>query len=83
MKIVNFAHFFQNKRSVLDLNAEPPTISNGYPKDGSIMLSISDEKGERKAFKLSIEETSRLMISLDNYLRNHENTISKLWETKK
>ncbi|MBR9678660.1 MAG: hypothetical protein GON13_00135 [Nanoarchaeota archaeon] len=79
VKIINFAHFFRDKRSVLEVNGELPSIVNNFPKDGALMLSISNEAGERKAFKLTIEEASRMIISLESFLKKHESEISKLW----
>ena len=79
VKIINFAHFFRDKRSVLEVNGELPSIVNNFPKDGNLMLSISNEAGERKAFKLTIEEASRMILSLESFLKKHEHELSKLW----
>ncbi|PIO00497.1 hypothetical protein COT72_02215 [archaeon CG10_big_fil_rev_8_21_14_0_10_43_11] len=80
MKIVNFAHFFKDTRSVLELNGELPKLERGYPKDGNLMLSLSNEKGERKAFKLSVVEASRLVFALQNFIMKHEDEFARLSE---
>ena len=82
VRIINFAHFFRDKRSVLEVNGEFPSIVNNYPKDGSLMLSISNEAGERKAFKLTIEEASRFVMALESFIKRHDHELSKLWEKR-
>jgi hypothetical protein len=82
VRIIGFAHFFRDKRSVLEINGELPSIVNNFPKDGSLMLSISNEAGERKAFKLTVEEASRLVIAVESFIKRHDHELSKLWETR-
>lgn len=82
MKVANFAHFFKEKRSVLDINGELPKIEKGFPKDGNIMVSISNEKGERKAFKLSMLEVCRLVFALQSFISRHEEELAMLGERK-
>ncbi len=82
MKILNFAHFFKETRSVLELNGELPHIERGYPKDGNIMLSLNNEKGERRAFKLSMEEASRIVFAISNFINKHEDELSRIGSQK-
>lgn len=82
VRIINFAHFFKDKRSVLELNGELPSVVNNFPKDGSLMLSISNEAGDRKAFKLTVEEASRLTFALESFIKRHDFEWSKLWENR-
>ena len=82
VRVIGFAHFFKEKRSVLELNGELPQIVNNFPKDGSLMLSISNEAGDRRAFKLTVEEASRLMIALESFIKHHDYELGKLWENR-
>ena len=66
----------------MDLNGELPQRVNNFPKDGSVMLSISNETGDRKAFKLTIDEASRLVLALGEFVKRHDQELSKLWDNR-
>ena len=82
VRVINFAHFFKDKRSVLDVNGELPSIINNFPKDGALMLSISNEAGDRKAFKLTVEEASRFVLAMESFIKRHDHELSKLWDKR-
>ncbi len=79
MRILRKTHFWQDKRTFLDIDAEPPQKNDrGYAEEGNVVLKIADEEGIKAAFKLSVDEARALVGTVTIFLEKHDIRMAKL-----
>jgi hypothetical protein len=80
MKIFQKTHFWQERRTFMEADAENPGLNErGYPKEGNVTVRIGDQEGAKGVFKLTVDEARALRDSVDLFLRKHDNEMTKLF----
>jgi hypothetical protein len=83
MKILRKTHFWQDKRTYFEVDAEPPTTNErGYAEEGSVNIRIGDEEGIKAAFKLSADEARAVVDVLKLFLEKHDTQMARLFSSR-
>ena len=83
MKILRKTHFWQDKRTFFEVDAEPPRLNErGYAEEGNVNLRIGDEDGIKAAFKLSADEARALVNTVRIFLEKHDVRMAKLHSSR-
>ena len=71
-------HFWKDKRTYFELDAENAVLERGFPKEGSMTLKIGDQDGLKAAFKMQVDEVRALRDILNFFLAKHDETFTEL-----
>jgi len=81
MKIFQKTHFWQDKRTFMEADAEMPGLNErGYAKEGDVAVRIGDQDGIKGVFKLTVDEARALRDAIDLFLRKHDNDMVALFK---
>jgi len=77
--ILRKVHFFEGRRTFLELSGEPPRVNErGYANEGNVLVRIGDEIGSKGVFKLSVDEARSMRDALDTFLKKHDISLMKM-----
>ncbi len=83
MRIFRKTHFWQDKRTYLELDGEMPKINErGFVEEGSLNIRIGDESGIRAAFKMNTDELRSMVDVITLFLREHDAKMMKLYSER-
>jgi len=71
----------EQHKTILRLESEPPSESNGFPRDGIILLRLINSTGN-VAMRISPDEALRLSTQLLAVAKDLLNQKRKLWNEK-
>ena len=81
MKIFQKTHFWQDKRTFMEADAEMPGLNErGYAREGDVAVRIGDQDGIKGVFKLTVDEARALRDAIDLFLRKHDNDMVALFK---
>lgn len=82
MKIFRKTHFWQDKRTFMDIDADPPKRNDrGYAEEGSVNIRIGDEEGIKAGFKLSADEARALIDTISLFLKKHDTIMARMYSS--
>lgn len=84
--VSQYPHFYQDKdgkqkRNLLQVEADEPTVQRGYPKDGSITIRLQDDAAQ-KAFKMTPQEALNLGVELQRVAEELMTQRRSLWKQR-
>jgi len=80
MRIFRKTHFWQDKRTYLELDGEMPRINEkGFVEEGSLNIRIGDESGIRAAFKMDTDELRSMVDVITLFLKEHDAKMMRLY----
>jgi hypothetical protein len=71
----------EQHRTILRLESEPPTSSNGFPRDGVVTVRVMNTIGQ-VAIKLSPDEALRVSTQLVSVAKEMLNRKRKMWRER-
>lgn len=77
-RIFKKTHFWKDKRTYIDLDADQPTMERGFPKEGAVTLKIGDQDNLKAAFKMQVDEIRALRDVLDFFIDRHDKKMAEL-----
>ncbi len=77
-RIFKKTHFWKDKRTYLDLNADEPRLEKGFPKEGAVTLKIGDQDGLKAAFKMQVDEVRAFRDVLNLFIEKHDKEMCEL-----
>ena len=71
----------EQHRTILRLESDSPSTSNGFPRDGTIMVRVMNTVGQA-AIKLSPDEALRVSSQLMSISKEMLNKKRKMWRER-